>query len=96
MNNTKTQQTWRLRTTDNIGKLPRPTEDIAMWVCADCLTADIYGDTGDGLNFRLSYTEENGWMLENWIEPLDSLPEFPEEVYEELYTSFEGELEITI
>lgn len=89
-----TTQKWTLHTTDHNGSLPRPKNKINMWVQAFCSTAEIAADTGGGLNFLVTWTHDDGWVIENWIEPIDELPEFPDNVYEKLFRSFSGELEI--
>lgn len=94
--NTDTKNKWKLSTTDHIGRIARDRwpDGSVMWVCAKCLTAEVQGDKGEGLNFCVSYHPEFGWDTENWIEPLDELPEFDDSVYDSLFASFGGEIEI--
>lgn len=90
----KENTVWKLRTTDHIGSLPRPSENVCMWVEASCLAGPTEGAAGGGLNFQLNWCEDDGWVIENWVEPLDALPEFSDDIYEALFTSFYGELQV--
>lgn len=93
--NTTTKNKWVLRTTNHIGKMPRP-KNPRMWISATCTTAPISADRGEGLNFLVTWARKDKWTIENWIEPLDELPELPDSVYEDLLRSFDGEIEIEI
>ncbi len=93
--NTNKKNKWVLRTTDHIGKLPRPKQP-SMWISATCTTSPITADRGDGLNFLVTWTRRDKWVIEKWVDPLDELPELPDSVLNKLLRSFNGEIEIEI
>jgi hypothetical protein len=91
-------QTWRLSTTDHIGKSKRPKKPW-MWICACEKGQEHTYPDGNGINYLVEWTKANGWILKNWIESVENLPDkilIDDETLERLYTSFSGEIEVEV
>ena len=81
---------WKLTRNEHSEKI---CDGSYMWVNAECLTRDIPEDEGCGLEFMV-IRDGNSWLIEQWWRPLDSMPDWSDSVYDYLYDSFSGEIEM--
>lgn len=96
--NTKTQKNrvWSLVLTGSGGDRTQTAEgkQAWMWVKAECEDMQVPGDNGEGINYKLVYYPEEGWQLADWVESTDSVPEFPQDIYEDLLKTPRGEMRV--